>query len=179
MPNYNNTYPMVLNNVFIGMISLRSDQINYFNIPPATEEELKFVKYVGSIAGHTRNIRSRRLDSGSTTRPITVEKTNGISRDRGKIIKGRGGKPFKIPTQLVNTPTSPPNTSGTSTPRRSTPVYTTIRFPGNASIGEVSAWLYAKLTAKKPTTFQSPSGKAYALSPLATGAVVTGDNTTP
>lgn len=181
MPSYNNQYPMVLNGVFIGIISLRSDQVAYFNIPDATPAEKAFMKYAGKIEAHSRKIRSNRLDSGNSTRTITVDKKTGISRERGKIIRGRGGRPFKIPTELVNTPAPSSSTApGGQIIKPSTPVYTIIRFPGAASIGEVSAWLDLKLVAKKPKSFQSPSGKAYSVSPLGSGAVVSGDgDTTP
>lgn len=180
MPNYNNTYPMVLNGVFIGLLSLRSDQVDYFGIPDPTPAEKAFTKYTGSIAGHTRKIRSRKLEANSPILEVTVTKKNGVGRERGKQAKGRGGKPFKIPTELLNTPAPRPLTTATPRPARSTPVYTTIRFPGNASIAEISAWLDAKLTTKKPKSFQSPSGKAYSVSPLPAGAVASGsEDTTP
>jgi len=165
---------MVLNGVFIGLISLRSDQADYFGIPDATPAELAFVKYTGEIAAHTRKIRTKKLEANSPVINVTVAKKTGVGRERGKIVKGRGGKPFKIPTELVNTPAPKPSTTGGTRPARSTPVYTTIRFPGSASIPEVSAWLHAKLLTKKPKSFQSPSGKTYSVSPLVSGAVVTG-----
>ncbi|KJH69398.1 hypothetical protein [Aliterella atlantica] len=180
MPDYKTTYPMVLNGVFIGLVSLRSDQIDYFGIPDATPAELAFVKYTGSIKAHTRKVRSKRLEANSPIIEVTVDRKTGVGRERGKIAKGRGGKPFKIPTELVNTPAPQPSTTGTPRPARSTPVYTTIRFPGDASIAEISAWLHAKLLTKKPKSFQSPSGKTYSVSPLAVGSVVSGDeDTTP
>ena len=179
MPDYKNSYPMVLNGVFIGMISLRSDQVDYFGIPDPTSAELAFTKYTGEIAAHTRKIRTRRLEANSPIKEVNVKKKTGVGRERGKQTKGRGGKPFKIPTELVNTPAATPTTTTPTVARRSTPVYTTIRFPGDASIFEISAWLHAKLITKKPKSFQSPSGKTYSVSPLPVGAVVTGDNTTP
>lgn len=181
MPDYNQTYPMVLNGVFIGMISIRSDQKDYFNIPDPTPAELALVKYRGEIKPHKRQIFSNRLGSPTATKTIDVEKVTGISRERGKTMKGRGGKPIKIPTELTSTPQSTPTTDpGATVIRRAQVRYTTIRFPGDASMGEISAWLYAKLVGHKPKTFQSPAGKAYAVSPLVAGAVVSGDgNTTP
>lgn len=180
MPSYNDAYPMVLNNVYLGVISIRSDQKAYFGIPDATTTELAFLKYRGEIAQHTRKIRSERLDSGTTTREVQVKKVTGISRERGKVIKGRGGKAIKIPTELRNVPAATPTTSpGAPLNRRSTVVYTIIRFPSKASMGEISAWLHEKLKTKKPKSFQSPSGKTYGISPLVTGAIVTGEDTTP
>jgi hypothetical protein len=181
MPNYKNTYPMVLNGVYLGMISLRSDVVRYFGIPEATTAEKAFGKYSGSIAAHQRTIRTNRLDDATGTRTIDVVKKNGISRERGKPAKNRGGRPFKIPTQLVNRPgaTASTNPAGTII-RPETVVYTTIRFPNAASVGEVSAWLHQKLVSKKPESFQSPSGKTYSVSPLTSGAVVSGGgDTTP
>lgn len=180
MTTYGDAYPMVLNNVFLGMISIRSDQKRYFGIPDPTAEELAFVKYVGSIAGHSRNIHSDRLDSTSPTRTITVDKKTGISRERGKTTNGRGGRPIKIPTELTNTPPSAPTTNAGSTViRRPYIRYTTIRFPSNASMGEISAWLHLKLVSHKPKTMKSPGGKTYSVSPFPTGAQATGQGVTP
>lgn len=180
MADYKTMYPMVLNGVFIGIVNLRSDQVNYFNIPEPTAAELEFLKYTGSIAAHSRKIRSSRLDNTTGNKTVTVDKKNGIARERGKTAKGRGGKPIKVPTELVNTPAPRPSTSpGGTVINRSVPVYTTIRFPGSASMGEISAWLHLKLVGKKPKSFQSPAGKTYAVSPLVAGAVVSGGDTTP
>lgn len=180
MPQYGDTYPMVLNGVFIGLINIRSDVKNYYNIPDPTAAELAFVNYRGEIAAHTRNIFSNRLDSTAPTKTIQVSKKTGISRSRGKTLKGRGGKPIKIPTELTTTPATAPTTDpGATVIRRPQIRYTTLRFPGEASIGEISAWLHLKLTAKKPATFTSPGGKAYPVAPLATGATVSGQDTTP
>lgn len=180
MPQYGDTYPMVLNGVFIGLLSIRSDVKNYYGIPDPTTAELAFVNYVGEIAGHQRNIFSNRLDDNAPTKTITVDKKTGISRSRGKTFKGRGGKPIKIPTELTTTPAPAGNTNpGATTIRRPAIRYTTIRFPNEASIGEISAWLHLKLVSKKPKTFTSPGGKAYPVAPFVTGATPTGQSTTP
>jgi hypothetical protein len=171
---------MVLNGVFLGMISIRSDQKNYFNIPDPTTAELAFVKYRGEIKGHSRKIFSSRLDSTTPTRTVQVTKKTGISRERGKSTNGRGGRAIKIPTELTSTPDSAPTTDpGSAVIKRAQVRYTTIRFPNNASIGEISAWLHAKLASHKPKIMKSPGGKTYAVSPLVAGATVTGANTTP
>lgn len=182
MANYNLTYPMVLNNVYLGMISIRSDVADYFGIPAPNTTELSAVKYRGEIKAHSRNIFSQRLDASTTapTRQVAIDKKTGISRERGKNAKNRGGKPFKIPTQLTSTPQTIATTdAGAAIVRQPQIRHTTIRFPGEASIGEVSAWLHLKLVTKKPVSFQSPGGKTYSVSPLAAGAVVSGGDTTP
>lgn len=180
MPQYSEAYPMVLNGVFIGLISIRSDVKNYFDIPDPTPAELAFINYRGEIAAHSRNIYSNRLDSTSPTKTVNVDKKTGISRSRGKTFKGRGGKPIKIPTQLTTTPNSTPTTDpGATVIKRPQIRYTTVRFPGEASIGEISAWLNQKLVSKKPATFTSPGGKSYPVAPLAAGTTPTGQNTTP
>lgn len=182
MPNYNLTYPMVLNNVFLGMISIRSDQQDYFNIPAPSTTELSVVKYRGEIAAHTRAVFSKGLDASAIepTRQVNITKKTGISREHGKNAKARGGRPFKIPTQLTSTPQTAATTdAGAAIVRLPQIRHTIIRFPGEASIGEVSAWLHLKCVAKKPVSFQSPGGKTYSVSPLASGAVVSGADTTP
>lgn len=180
MPQYGNTYPMVLNGVFLGLINIRSDVKDYYNIPDPTPAELAFVNYRGEIAAHSRNIFSNRLDSTAPTKTVQVSKKTGISRSRGKTMKGRGGKPIKIPSELTSTPATVATTNpGATVVRRPQIRYTTVRFPGSASIGEISAWLNLKLTAHKPTTFTSPGGKAYPVAPLVAGATVTGQDTTP
>ncbi len=182
MPNYNLTYPMVLNNVFLGMISIRSDVQDYFGIPAPTPTELSAVKYRGEIAAHTRNIFTQGINAATAapTRQVNITKKTGISRERGKNAKNRGGKPFKIPTQLTSTPQTAATTdAGAAIPRTAQIRHTIIRFPGEASIGEVSAWLHQKMVTRKPVSFQSPGGKTYSVSPLAAGAVVSGGDTTP
>ncbi len=167
MPQYGDTYPMVLNGVFLGLINIRSDVKDYFNIPDPTPAELAFVNYSGEIKPHSRNIYRDRLDTVTVTRTINIDKKTGISRSRGKTFKGRGGRPFKIPTELTSTPAATPNTNpGSTVVRRPQIRYTTMRFPGDASVGEVSAWLHAKLVAKKPKSFTSPGGKTYPVAPL-------------
>lgn len=172
---------MVLNGVFLGLISLRSDVKNYFNIPEATEAEKAFINYRGEIKGHSRNIYSDRLDSTAPTRTVNVDKKTGISRTRAKTIKGRGGKAVKIPTELTTTPASPATTDpGAAVIRKPNIRYVTVRFPASASVGEISAWLNAKLTAHKPKSFQPVGGRAYPVAPLASGATPSGQtNTTP
>lgn len=179
MPQYS-PYPMVLNGVFLGMVDLRSDQKNYFNIPEPTEAEQAFVNYRGDIAAHTRKIFSNRLDSLTPTREVNVDKKTGISRKRRKFTKGRGGRPIKVPTELTSTPSSTPTTDPNATViKRPSIRMTTIKFPSSASLAEISAWLNTKLVRHKPTYMQSPAGQAYPIGSLATGTVATGTTTTP
>lgn len=174
----NNTYevyPMVLNNVFIGMIGLRSDQKRYYGIPEPTAQEEAKVHYQGEIAGHRRNIFSKRLDDQNPTRTIEIKKVTAIDRDRSKTVASRGGKPIKIPTQLQSTPAAIPSTDANNPPPPRTPStrYTTIKFPQAASNGEISRWLHAKCVEKKPLIFKTPAGQTHRVS--ATGnAPVTG-----
>lgn len=180
MPYYGDAYPMVLNGVFLGMVSIRSDQKNYFDIPDATPAEEAFSKYRGEIAAHSRKIYSNRLDSTAPTTTVQVSKKTGISRERGKTISGRGGRAIKIPTELTSTPNSTPTTDpGGTVAKRAQVRYTTIRFPNSASIGEISAWLHAKLVNHKPKIMKVSGGKTYSVSPLVAGAVVTGQDVTP
>lgn len=173
MPSYS-PYPMVLNGVYLGLVDLRSDQKGYFGIPDATPAELAFVSYRGEIGAHTRKIYSNRLDSVTSTREIQINKKTGISRKRRKFTKGRGGRPIKIPTELTSTPSSPPSTdAGSTVIKRPSVRMTTMKFPGAASLGEISSWLDTKITRRKPTYMLSPAGQAYPIGPLATGATVT------
>lgn len=177
MPSYVN-YPMVLNNVFIGMLGLRTDQIDYFNIPPATAAELALAKTVSSGSNYQRNLHSNRLDSVTPTRQVTVDRTRR-SKDRGKDHLMRGGKRIIVPTELRSTPPSAGSTDpGATIIRRETVRTTTIKFPGDADISEISAWLHLKLVAHKPRTMKSPGGRAYAVAPFASGNTVTGADTT-
>lgn len=168
-------YPMVLNNVFIGMIGLRSDQKRYFGIPEPTAAEEAKVHYQGEIAAHKRNIFSKRLDEETPTRQININKVTNIDRDRSKTVASRGGKPIKIPTQRTSTPAAPETTDANNPPPARTPStrYTTIKFPQAASNGEISRWLHAKCVQKKPLIFKTPAGQTHRVS--ATGnAPVTG-----
>lgn len=177
MPSYVN-YPMVLNNVYIGMLGLRTDQIDYFNIPAATSAELALAKTVTSGSNFQRNLHSNRLDSTTPTRQVTVDRTRR-ARDRGKDHLMRGGRPIIIPTELRSTPSSAGSTDpGATVIRRETVRTTTIKFPNEADLAEISAWLYLKLTAHKPKTMKTRGGRAYAVAPFASGNVATGGDTT-
>ena len=178
MPSYVN-YPMVLNGVFVGMLGLRTDQLDYFNIPDATPQELALAKTVSSGSNFQRNLHSNRLDSTAPTRQVTVDRTRR-SKDRGKDHLSRGGRPIIIPTELKSTPPSATSTDpGATVIRRESVRTTTIKFPGNADIAEISAWLHAKLVSHKPKTMKVKGGRAYAVAPFATGNTVTGACTTP
>lgn len=170
---------MVLNGVFLGLVDLRSDQKAYYNIPEPTTAELAFISYTGKIEAHTRKIYSNRLDSPSSTKEISVDKKTGIGRKRRKFTKGRGGRPIKIPTELTSTPSPSASTNpGSTVLKRPSVRMTTIKFPGSASLAEISSWLHTKLVSKKPTYMLSPAGQAYPISPLSTGAIVTGASDT-
>lgn len=175
-------YPMVLNGKYIGLIGLRSDQQKYFDIPDPTPAEKAFVNYKGEIKAHTRNRFPNRLDSATFVgTPTQVGKKTGISRQRGKDVNSRGGKPIKIPTELRSVPqTAPTSDPGATVVPGGSIRFTTIKFPGAANIGEISAWLNQKCVGShKPTYFKSPAGRSYAVAALAAGAIVTGPDTTP
>lgn len=156
-------YPMVLNNIYIGMLSLRSDQIKYFNIPVQTAAEKEIVQYIGSIKAHKRNIHSNRLDDTTPTKVKSIDRVAAVPRQRGKAALGRGGKPYKVPTDLTSTPAT--TSTAQDAPARLPKIrFTTFRFPGGASNAEISLWLNTKLVAHKPTYFLTPAGKSYAIS---------------
>lgn len=178
MPNYE-TYPMVLNSVFVGMLDLRTDQIKYFNIPKATEAELGLAKTTSSGSNYTKQVYSNRLDSATPTRQVTVDRT-ARTKSRRKAALGRGGKAIKIPTELRSSPPSGGSTNpGNTIIKRETIRFTTIRFPGAADLAEISAWLHLKLVSHKPTYLKSPSGSTYPVGPFSSGNVATGGDTTP
>lgn len=173
------SYPMVLNNVFVGLLDLRTDQIKYFNIPDATTAELALAQTTTSGSNYQRNLFSNRLDSATPTKQVSVDRT-ARTKTRRKTIIGRGGKAIKIPTELRSTPPSGGTTNpGNTVIKRESIRFTTIRFPGAADLSEISAWLYVKLTAHKPKFMKSPSGSAYPIAPFPTGNVATGAGTTP
>lgn len=165
MPNQYKPYPMVLNNVFIGMLGIRTDQKDYFNIPDATATEQAFVSYIGSIKSHKRNIYSNRLNDTTATTVKSIAKVNNVSRRRKKLVNSRGGKPISIPTELTSTPAA--STTG-GTAGKPSIRFTTIRFPGAASNAEISSWLNSKLASHKPTYFKTPAGAAYPIGSSAT-----------
>lgn len=171
---------MVLNGVFIGMIGIRSDQKNYFNIPDPTVAELTAAQYRTSGTNTTRNRYGERLDSTAPgTTSITVNRTSR-SKTRSKDHLMRGGKSIKIPTELTSTPVRAGSTDPNSTVVvRPNIRFTSIRFPGSADLAEISAWLHAKLTAHKPTYMKAPGGRSYPLVPFVGTATGTGTNTTP
>lgn len=177
MPSYS-SYPMVLNGVFIGMIGIRSDQKNYFNIPEPTVAELTAAQYRTSGSNVSRNRYSQRLDSAAPVgTPVTVDRT-AETKNRSKDHLMRGGRSIKIPTELTTTPPRPASTdpNNTNIPRANIR-FTSIRFPGNAGLAEISAWLHAKLIAHKPSYMKAPGGRSYPLVPFV--GTVTGTNTTP
>lgn len=178
MPSYE-TYPMVLNNVFVGMVALRTDQIKYFGIPDATTAELTLAQTTSSGSNYQRNLHSNRLDSATPTKQVTVDRT-ARTKTRRKTILGRGGKAITIPTELRSTPPSNKTTNpGNTIVKRETIRFTTIRFPGAADLSEISAWLHIKLVSHKPKYMKSPAGCAYPITPFPSGNVATGADTTP
>lgn len=182
MPSYQ-SYPMVLNGVFLGMIGLRTDQISYFNIPVATPEELKLAEYTIGSTTFQKKIYSNRLDTATSNDSTTV-KRKARTKKSSKDHIARGGRPIKIPTQLRSIPATQPTTDGGNTIIKPGSIrMTTIKFPGVADLAEISAWLHAKLVAKKPTYLKSPGGRVYPIAPFGAGNVVTGGdnagNTTP
>lgn len=179
MPKYNN-YPMVLNNVFLGMLGLRDDQQRYFNIPDATAAELSLQKITIEAESYQRNLHSNRLDSTAPTRQVTV-KRKARSKDRTKDHLMRGGRPIIIPTELISTPVARP-TADPSSAIVPSPSYRTtiIKFPRTADISEISAWVYGKFAGHKPKFIKVPGGRVYTVAPFGVGQVTgAGDGTTP
>lgn len=170
---------MVLNGVFIGMVAIRSDQKNYFNIPDPTSAELSLAKYTTSGSNITRNRYSSRLDSTTAAgTPVTVNRT-ARSKTRSKDHLMRGGRAIKIPTELKSTPPRSASTDPNTTviPRENIR-FTSIRFPNGADLAEISAWLHTKLIAHKPSYMKAPGGRSYPLVPFTTGTP-TAQTTTP
>lgn len=172
MPNKYVPYPMVLNGVLIGMLGLREDQIDYFNIPQPTAEEMALVSYLGTTKEHRRNIHRERLDDATPTTSRTIAKRTNEQRERKKLVNSRGGKPIKIPTELTSTPVST-STAQNPPPVRASIRQTTIRFPGAASNSEISRWLHLKLVSHKPKSFKTPAGADYPIVPGLAGAATT------
>jgi hypothetical protein len=170
-------YPMVLNGVFIGMLGIREDQQDYFNIPEPTAAEKALVNYQGSIKAHKRNIFSDRLDSTAPTRTKSIERVAVVDRVRRKLSNSKGGKPVKIPTELTSTPATT-STAESPTPRKASIRFTTIKFPAAASNSEISRWLNTKLASHKPSYFKTPAGASYPVTG-AGAAPVTGTPTNP
>ena len=163
MPNPHQLYPMVLSGIFIGMLGLREDQIDYFNIPDPTAAELALVKYTGSIKAHKRNIYSNRLDDAAPTRVKNIERVAVVARERGKAVNSRGGKAIKVPTELTSTPAST-STVEAAAPKPASIRFTTFKFPGAANNAEISSWLFNKLVSHKPKYFKTPAGASHSVS---------------
>jgi hypothetical protein len=170
---------MVLNGVFIGMVGIRTDQQNYFNIPEPTQAELTASQYRTSGTNINRNRFSQRLDSTVPGATAVVVNRTGKTRNHSKDNPMRGGRAIKIPTELTSTPprigSTDPNNTVIPKP---TIRFTTIKFPGTADLAEISAWLHLKLTAKKPKYMKAPGGRSYPLVPF-TGTVTGASTTTP
>jgi len=176
MPNKYIPYPMVLGTTLIGMLGLREDQIDYFNIPDTTTAENELVAYEGSIKAHRRNIHSDRLKDTAPSRTITVNRVAVVDRRRRKLSNARGGKPIKVPTELTSTPATS-STAANPTPRTPSIRFTTIKFPGSASNAEISRWLYLKMAAHKPKFFITPAGASFPITSAALVAPPTGAGT--
>lgn len=168
---------MVLGTTLIGMLGLREDQIEYFNIPDTTAAENDLVAYEGSIKAHKRNIFSDRLDNNTPSRTISVDRVAVVDRRRRKLSNARGGKAIKIPTELTSTPATT-STAANPTPRTPSIRYTTIKFPGAASNAEISRWLYLKMAAHKPKFFITPAGASFPITGDALVAPPSGAGTT-
>lgn len=173
MPAYGQ-FPMVLNNVYIGMLAIRTDQQKYFDIPNPTEAELTAAQYKTSGTDITRQRYPNRLESAAASGPSITVKRKARTKNHSKDHLMRGGRAIKIPTELRSKPVRAATTDGSAPPpSRENIRFTTIKFPGNADLAEISAWLHAKLVAKKPTYFKAPGGRAYPLAPFV--GTVTGD----
>lgn len=148
MPNAYKELPMFLDNVFLGLIGIREDQIDYFGIVETTA----IPSITTGRKQHQRNIFSERLDDENTiTRTVRVNRSNKPrNREKRRV---NAGKKIKLPTELVSTPSVTTGTTAKSTVRN-----TTINFPGNVSNYEIARWLNAKVVSHKPTFFYSPSG---------------------
>lgn len=178
MPSYS-SYPMVLNNVYIGMISIRSDQKNYFDIPDPTTAELTAAQYSTSGTDIQRKRYSQRLDSTTAGGTNVQVKRTSRTRTRSKDHLMRGGKSIKIPTELRSTPPNAASTDPNATVvSRENIRFTSIRFPGSADLAEISAWLHLKLVTKKPSYMKAPGGRSYPLVPFV-GQVTGQEATTP
>lgn len=171
MPQTYEAYPMVLNGIFIGMISLRSDQKKYFDIAEPTADEQKLTAYLGDIKAHKRNIHTERLDSTTPTRQKAIDKKTNIERHRGKTVNSRGGKSIKVPTELVSVPAK--TSTAVDAPDRVGSIrFTTMKFPGAASNAEISRWLHTKTgTTHRPKYFKTPAGRSFPVSAGLTAAV--------
>lgn len=178
MPVYGQ-FPMVLNNVYIGMVGIRSDQQAYFDIPNPTETELTLAQYKTNGTDITRKRYPNRLDSREPSGTNITVKRRVRTRNHSKDHIMRGGRAIKIPTELTSTPVRGQTTDGSPPPAATASIrYTTIKFPGSADLAEISAWLHLKLVAKKPTHFKAPGGRSYPLAPFVGQATGGGAGTT-
>ena len=151
-------FPMIINTVFIGIVSMRDDQVDYFGVNitapiPASTKGRK---------AHTRNLYSKRLDDETATRQVQVGRSLK-ARDRQKN-RVNSGKKIKVPTQLTSTP-SASAVDGDGNPITRLPQIrmTTINFPNRASNSEIAIWINNNFTTKKPDYFITSAGARHAV----------------
>jgi hypothetical protein len=114
-------------------VSIPADVMGYFGITPPTTgvEEMKVV----NRDAYTRKVYKGLTDTvgtASTVRASTWETPV-------KAPKGTAGTPVRIPTELKTT--------------KGAIRMVTVRFPGEATVGDISNFIFEKFITRKPTYF--------------------------
>lgn len=178
MSQYQN-YPMVLNNVYLGMIGLRTDQMNYFDIPKASDAEWKAAQYKTSGTDIFRSRFPNQLDSTAKSGTDIKVKRTARTKNHSKDNLMRGGRKVIIPTEMRSVPPTANSTDPNNTTIKKGNIRTTvIKFPGAADMAEISAWVHLKLVSKKPKYIKLPGGRNYPVVAFTSGQVTGAEETT-
>lgn len=141
------------------LINVRSDVAEYFGI--AASENPNDVVVTRRRKAHKRNNYDGASDATSETE-INVEASEWETYRR--VAKVGSGKKVRIPTKLKG--------------RNDNVRYTSIRFPGNATVGAIGNFLFEKCDqAKRPPFFIMESGTKYPVADI-TGDVNKGEGDT-
>lgn len=144
--------PLTLGSGRESAVAVRADVVEYFGIEGGQSVGTGLISR--TRAAHSRSIIKEGLQD-ATPETVTVERAEWF--DPPRILGGSGGgKAIIVPTEITIAPPS----GSTKKPRLRT---VTFRFPGSATNGIISVWLFEKCVSNKPGWFRVESGTRYAV----------------
>lgn len=148
------SFPMVVDNVPVGLITTTADIADRLNIPDTVlQYELPGVNR--NRKSHERRIYTNASanDSIATTQVDNVVKV--YTPEKNRI---NSGKKIKVPSGLRSVPTSLTGAAATA-PNAGTARLMTINFPHGASNYQIARWLTVNIPeTRRPAYFITPSG---------------------
>ena len=169
------SFPMIVDNVVIGLITATADIIERFNIPDAV------VQFELPGTTRTRKAYERRVYSNAND--ITAEATTNVERVVKAYVPEKNrvntGKKIKVPTGLRSIPASATGAAASGA-NAGNPRLATFNFPHGASNYQVARWITVNIpAARRPAYFITPAGAKKRTNVAALPAQTAGETTTP